>query len=390
MNKNLKNYNKEYLENFRNKCNNKERFDKDINAIDFELLQKIWDNLEEKNKEGEITPVTPLIKGEIQNEEEYIKIGKKIVDDGEFALITMAGGQGTRLGHDKPKGTYYLTDKSLFEIIADNIRDKNIIWLIMTSEENHDDTVSFFEKNSYFGITEVRFFKQCEVPLFHSDGKILINEEGFIKFAADGNGGVYNSLEKSGLLNLLKDKGVKYTFLNGVDNVLTNPVDYTLIGLMKSKNVELACKSVVKRNLNEPVGAFCYNDNLPHIVEYINLPEEMRSLTDEKGNLIYADSNIVSNLLSVSLLEKIVDKPLKYNKAIKKISYMSENGEIIKPTEPNAYKFETFMFDGFKYTNDYIVLRVKREDEFAPIKNSDETGVDCPNTARKLYEDFLK
>lgn len=387
----LKKYGQEHLLKYIENLSDEEKdtFTKSIDLINFDLINQLY-NEENNSTKGVISSITPIIKKNIENLSKYIEVGKEVVNNGELALITMAGGQGTRLGFDGPKGTFVLKDKSLFEIIADKIRDYNIPWLIMTSEENDTATRCFFEKNNNFGIKDVKFFVQKMLPLLDENGKIIIGHNGKISLGADGSGGVYSSLKSNNLIEYLDNVGIKYTFINGVDNCLTNPVDFEFIGMAKDKGYELACKSVIKSNPLECVGVFCYSDNKPYVVEYIDLDENMRFLENDDKSLVYGDAHILANLFSLDLLKKVATTPLKFYRAHKKCNYIDINGNKIKVDKPNAYKFETFIFDAFKYADNFLVMQVNREDEFAPIKNADDAGVDCPKTALELFEKFIE
>lgn len=392
MKEKLEQYNQEHLLIFMDMLSGdkKEKFMQQLESINFEFLDKLFEEDTSLDSYENITPVNPIIKSDIKNIKHFENIGEKLVSDGKFALITMAGGQGSRLGFNGPKGKFVLKDKSLFEIFADKIRDYNISWFIMTSEENHDETEAFFKENNNFGLKEVILFKQNMIPLVDEEGKILIGKDGLIKFGADGSGGLYNALDNNNLIKLLEEKDIKYVFINGVDNCLTNPVDFSLLGLVDEKGYSLASKSVVKDYPEEKVGVLCYKDNKPFVIEYINLDENLRYLKDKNDKFMYYDAHVLANLMSVDLLKKISDKPLKYYKAHKKCDYLNLDGQVIIPDSPNAYKYECFAFDAFTYADDILILRVNREDEFAPLKNSDETGVDCPKTALELFENYNK
>ena len=392
MNEILRKYNQEHLIKYYERCSDKDRFLKDIDRIDFEYMNSLYKAKNNEFVDEKISIVKPVIKSEIKDNALDI-MGTKIVDEGKLALITMAGGQGTRLGHDGPKGTYMLDlDKrtSLFEIIASKISKYNIPWLIMTSNDNHEKTVEFFRDNNNFGIKTVKFFIQRELPLLHEDGKILVGPDGYISFGADGSGGIFNALLDNDLITYLEKFNISHIFINGIDNILTNPVDFKMLGLAIEKKLGLLCKSVAKKSYDEKVGVFCYKNNKPSVIEYINIPEELSMAKDENDNYLYNDANINSYLLSIILLKEIINKKLPMYTAHKKISYLNEENNIVVPISPNAYKFECFIFDAFKYANDFLVLRVNRTDEFAPIKNSDEAGVDCPSSAIKLYKDYIK
>ena len=329
--------------------------------------------------------------------EKYKAIGEKKIKEGKLAVVTMAGGQGTRLGHSGPKGTYDLgldTHKSIFEILTDTLNEArkkyevDIPWYIMTSEENNKPTVEFFKQHNFFGYPEkcVTFFKQGKLPMLSTDGKILIDENGKIKEAADGHGGIFQSMLRDGVIYDMKARGIEWVFIGGVDNVLVKPVDAVLIGLAEDKNVLAAGKSLVKANPQEKVGVFCKRNGKPSVIEYSEITPEMAAETNENGELKYGESHILCNLFNIKAIEKISQMNLPYHIAFKKAKYIDNNGNLVVPDKPNAYKFESFLFDAFESLDDLAIMRVKREEEFAPVKNAE--GVDSPETARKLYLDF--
>lgn len=260
----------------------------------------------------------------------------------------------------------------------------------MTSKENHQDTILFLEKNNYFGYNKdkIKFFKQGELPLIDTQGKIILDENAKIKEAADGNGGIYEALSKSGMLQELKQNQIEWIFISGIDNILSNFVDPILLGLTIKENNVIASKSVAKANPQEKVGVFCKMNGKPKIIEYIDLPEEMAEELDENGELMYGEVNIGTYLYNRSVLENLANAKLPYHAAFKKSGYLNANGKFIEPDEPNVFKFETFIFDAFTRYDDMTIMRVKREDEFAPVKN--RTGNDSPETAVKLYNEKYK
>lgn len=282
----------------------------------------------------------------------------------------------------------------MFEILVENLKEANkkyeaiIPWYIMTSKENHEETVAFLEKNNYFGYDKnsVVIFTQSELPLVDTEGKLLINKEMKIKEASDGNGGTYSSLRISGSLADMKEKGIKWVFIGGVDNVLLKMVDVTLLGMAIQKGVQIASKSVVKANPHEKVGVFCKMNGHPKVIEYAELPEKMAEEVDDEGELKYGESHIMCNLYTIEAIEKVSKEHLMYHSAFKKNSYIDENRREIIPEEPNSYKFESFIFDAFEFFDDIAILRGKREDDFAPVKNKE--GVDSPKTAKELYEKY--
>mgnify|MGYP001623749325 FL=1 len=383
--------------------NDKDKLLDDILTIDFNQLEKLYEkrNFKQVYSEAEIEPISYVEKDKMSKEEreKYDEIGTKAIKAGKLAAVTMAGGQGTRLGHNGPKGTFDIgleSHKPIFELLCETLKLANekygvvIPWYIMTSKENNKDTVDFFEKNNYFGYPKgyIQFFKQGELPMVGEDGKVLLDEKGMIKQAADGHGGIFTSMRKDGVIYDMKARGIEWVFIGGVDNVLVKMVDPTLIGLAESKGILAAGKSVVKAGPHEKVGVFCKRNGRPSVIEYSEISKEMAEETDENGQLKYGESHILCNLFNIKEIEKISEKNLPYHSAHKKATYMNEKGEIVKGIEPNAYKFEAFLFDAFESLDDMVIMRVKREEEFAPVKNAE--GVDSPETARKLYQDFWK
>ncbi len=403
----LKKYNQEHLLNGYNELDEQKqkKLINQIKTIDFELINQLYQNTkhETKHEIGEITPIDYLDKYKLKDEYKYYEnIGKKAIKEGKLAAVTMAGGQGTRLGHDAPKGTYDIgldSHKSLFELLCDDLKQEGkkygvtIPWFIMTSRENNKQTIDFFEKHKYFGYQKgknIFFFMQEELPMVDTEGKILIGEDGLIKLAANGHGGIYEALVKNNMVKKMKQLGIEWVFIGGVDNCLVKMVDPVLMGIAIDKKVTVACKSVVKANPHEKVGVFCKKNGRPNVIEYSEITDKMAEATDENGELLYGESHILCNLFSVDAIERMGANPLPYHIAYKKAKYIDSKGNLIEPTSPNAYKFEAFLFDAFSKVDDMAVLRVKREEEFAPVKNSDDKGVDCPKTARALYKKFHK
>ncbi len=400
----LEKYNQEHIIKLLEELGEKEQKEliDQIERIDFQQISELYKNTKKEIqfKESKIEPLKYVDKAKLTTEqkEELDKLGGEIIKSGEYAVVTMAGGQGTRLGHSGPKGTFkldvYGKGKYLFEILTENLKEANqkygvtIPWYIMTSRENNKETVEFLEKHKYFGYDKnyVTIFKQGELPLVDKEGKLLIGKDLKIREASDGNGGTYASLRTSGALADMKERGIKWIFIGGVDNVLIKMVDVTLIGLARKQGTQIAAKSVVKANPHEKVGVFCRMNGHPKVIEYSELPEKMAEEVDNNGELKFGESNIVCNLYTIDAVEKVSKEILMYHTAVKKNSYIDENRREVVPTEPNSYKFESFIFDAFEFFDDIAILRGKREDDFAPVKNRE--GVDSPKTAKELYEKY--
>lgn len=376
-----------------------------ILSMDFELVSFLYNNVVKESGEIDkfknIEPMKSCNHKNMTKEQisEYTNIGLNLIKEGKVAALLVAGGQGTRLGHKGPKGTFSIglpSDKSLFQLQGERLMnlsqkcDKYIPWYIMTSEDNHEDTVSFFENNNYFGypLEDVFFFKQGQLPVVDDKGKIILKEKSCISVGANGNGGCFLALKESGALENMKKRGVQWLFMYGVDNALVKAADPTFFGFTIKSGLEASSKVVKKNSPEEKVGVLCYKDGGPSIVEYSELPEELRYAVDEKKELLYSNANIVNHIFSVDFLDRCSKVGLPYHAAHKKISFVNDEGNIINPEMPNAYKFELFMFDIFPYLDDMALLRVNREEEFAPVKN--RIGSDSPETARKLLLNLHK
>ena len=370
-----------------------------IENVDFELVSKLYNERNNiSNSRDIIEPLGYVDKLKLSNKEvaEYTKLGETSIENGELAFATLAGGQGTRLGHKGPKGTFMLginPDKSLFEIMCDSLKlakrkyNVYIPWYIMTSRENNDD-VNFFESNNYFGYPKemIKFFKQEELPMLQVDGKIILETKYKLKEAADGHGGIFEAMHKNNIIKDMESRGIKWVFIGGIDNVLLKMVDPLFMGLAISKGVKLAGKSIVKSNPEEKVGVFCKRNGKPSVVEYTEITEQMAYESDESGELLYGESHILCNMFNIQALKQIENEKLPYHTAFKKSSFIDRVGNEVTPISPNAYKFETFIFDAFSKFEDMLIFRTLREEEFAPIKNKE--GVDSPETARRLYRDY--
>ena len=403
--KTLKKYSQEHLLNGYSQLSEAKQKEllEQIENTDFELINSLYNRTKKQVdvQETNITPIEYLDKDKLNGYyRSFQETGEKAIRSGKLAAVTMAGGQGTRLGHNGPKGTFDIgldSHKSLFELLSDSLKEQGkkygvvIPWFIMTSKENNDATIEFFAKNRFFSYEKnknIFFFEQGELPMVDTEGKILIGEDGLIKEAADGHGGIYEALVKNGMTKKMRELGVEWLFIGGVDNCLVKMVDPLLMGIAIQKHVSAAGKSVVKANPQEKVGVFCRKNGRPSVVEYTEIPEDMAQATDERGELIYGESHILCNLFNIDAVERMGSKPLPYHTAFKKATYIDKNGNTVVPDGPNAYKFEAFLFDAFGELDDMAILRVKREEEFAPVKNA--SGVDSPETARELYKKFYK
>ena len=402
----LKKYNQEEIIDILNILSEQEKNNlyKQIINIDFKQIDDLYNELTKKEKitGNDIQEVKAINKDRLSKIEleNYDKKGKQIIKEGKYALVTMSGGQGTRLGYNKPKGEFMVDihprPKYLFEILADKLKEENqkynvtIPWYIMTSQENDEEIKSFFLEHQNFGYNHeyIKFFKQENLPLITNNKKLILGEDKLIKEAANGNGGIFNSMYKNKILEDMKQREIKWIFISSIDNILLKVADTTLIGLAEDKKVEIATKSLVRNSPDEKVGAICKKDNKIRVIEYSEMSDEMKNKTNDDGELTFSESHIMCNLFSLKALNDLANKKLPYHIAHKKADYLNNKGKLVNVDTPNVYKFETFIFDSWEYFNDIAILRGKREEDFAPIKNKD--GVDSPKTAIKLYNNYVK
>lgn len=366
---------------------------KQIDDLDLRLLEYIRGGSKEV-KRGKIEPMGAVTKKEVEkNRIRYENIGIRALKEHKAGAVLLAGGQGTRLGFDKPKGMLNIgVDRELylFEQLIRNImqvRDKTGTWVplfIMTSEKNNEETLAFFEEKNYFGYNRdyIFFFVQNMAPSVSYDGKILMEDKHKISTSPNGNGGWFSSLADAGLLAKLSELGVEWLNVFSVDNVLQKIADPVFLGAVLENEYVCGAKVVAKADPSERVGVLCLEDGKPSIVEYYEMTDEMIHSRDDEGKLLYNYGVILNYLFRVDILEQIMKKDLPTHVVERKIPYMNERGEYVKPEEPNGYKFEKLVLDMIHMMDNCLSFEVEREREFAPIKNA--TGVDSLESAREL------
>lgn len=320
-----------------------------IEELDMDLL-KLVQSESEKVPRGKIEPLGAVTIGEIQrNRHRYESVGIQALKERRVGAVLLAGGQGTRLGLDKPKGMLNVgVEKELYlfgQLIQNmlHVVDKAGKWIplfIMTSEKNHKDTVDFFEEKGYFGYERkyVYFFIQKMAPSVGYDGKIFMEEKYKISSSPNGNGGWFISLAKAGLLDKISEMGVEWLNVFSVDNVLQKIADPVFVGAVIENGCVCGSKVVAKADPNERVGVLCLEDGKPSIVEYYEMTDEMIHLRDEEGKLLYNYGVILNYLFNVEVLTRIMNQNLPTHIVEKKIPYINENAKYVKPEEPNGYK----------------------------------------------------
>ncbi len=383
----------------------KDLFLDELNKVDLEWVeQRVKQYTASKNNiavEQELlpAPVVALPKNEIDNARVEVAVleGEEALRLGKVAAFLVAGGQGTRLGFDGPKGCYPLgikSGKTLFQIHAEQIlaRAKKyqtvIPWYIMTSNINDKATKSFFADNNFFGFAEsdVIFFTQEMVPAVDFAGKLILEKPNDLAMNPNGHGGSFVALNSSGALADMKKRGIEVISYFQVDNPLVTICDPIFVGYHLLAEAGMSSKVLKKNNPEEKVGVVCLIDGKTTVIEYSDLSEKDMYAKDKDGELKFWAGSIAIHMLSVDFAESIVKKGLPWHIVTKKIPYLDENKNLVIPTENNGIKFETFVFDALPETEHSITMEVEREREFAPVKN--KTGVDSVDSARMLLSNY--
>ncbi|SER46626.1 UTP--glucose-1-phosphate uridylyltransferase [Lachnobacterium bovis] len=378
----------------------KKMIDNMPSKIETQLENMDWSYLDlidqEAKARGSFSPIEAMELSEIEaNKTNYKAKGLEAIKAGKVAAILLAGGQGTRLGFDKAKGMFNIGETKelyIFEQLINNIMDVTneagcyIPLYIMTSEKNDKDTREFFEEHNYFNYDKnfVKFFVQDMAPATDFEGNILLESEDSLAMSPNGNGGWFNSLVKAGLDEELKEKNIEWLNVFGVDNVLQRIADPVFIGATIESGCECSSKVVRKANSEEKVGALCLENGKPSIIEYYELTPEMAEARNEKGTLLYGFGVTLNYLFKVEKLREISKNSLLPHIVKKKVPYLAEDGQLIKPEEPNAYKFELLIIDMIYMMDNCLGFEVERNKEFAPVKNA--KGIDSVDTARELLK----
>jgi UDP-N-acetylglucosamine/UDP-N-acetylgalactosamine diphosphorylase len=321
--------------------------------------------------------------------------GFDLVKQGKVAAFLVAGGQGTRLGYDGPKGEFPVTpirNKPLFQVFAEQIRawerdvGRSIPWYIMTSDINDAATREFFAKNNFFGCEkkDVFFFEQGMMPAFATSGDILLAEKDSLALSPDGHGGSLRALFKSGAIADMKRRGIEHLSYFQVDNPLVHCIDALFLGLHDLTGCEMASKSLPKSGPLEKVGNFVLADGKTEVIEYSDMPEDLAKQTNPDGSLKFNAGSIAIHVLRVSFIERLTGGghlQLPWHRAEKKVPFVDDRGQEVKPEKPNAIKLEQFVFDAIPMAKNPLVYETDRLEEFSPVKNAE--GPDSPATCRR-------
>ncbi len=377
-------------------CEDKKTLLEGIEAINWDFEDALANPTDLTGKDRDIRPINGLRCVEIERRKaEFEKIGVDAIKAGRVAAVLLAGGMGTRLGVDGPKGAYDIGITKplyIFEQQMRNLQDVTkqcgvvVPLYIMTSDKNHEQTTAFWKEHGYFGYDEkdVKFFKQEMAPAVDYDGKILLERKDVPALSPNGNGGWFSSLKKAGLVEDLNARGVEWLNIYAVDNVLQRIADPVFVGATIESGVNCGAKAIFKTIPTEKVGVLCMDGGEPNIIEYYELTDEMANQRDENGDLVYSYGVIMNYLFRLSKLEEVEGKKIPVHIVEKKIECLCDDGVTRKPDKENGKKFETLAVDLIKLMGSVLPYEVVREKEFAPIKN--KTGVDSVESARELLK----
>ena len=375
----------------------RKNLERDILSQDWEELKALYAEKSsaslEDNVSSNLKPMPFKIAIDDLRYDFWKETGEILLGKGQVAAFLVAGGQGSRLGFDGPKGMFDIglpSHKSLFQLQAERLLnlaarvEHPIPWCIMTSPLNHEATVNFFTEHNFFGYARenIRFFEQGTICALDPEGKAVVDDNGRLALVPDGNGGCFRALSQSGTLAWLVEKGVQYVFLYSVDNALCRICDPAFIGALAAEGRSLSASKVVhKANAQEKVGIFAFQNKKPGVVEYSDLPESYRDMTNPDGSLVFDGGNIAIHLFKIAGLRKLQTSKLPWHTARKTVCGIEK-----------CWKFEQFLFDAFPQLGSMMPFGVIREEEFSPVKNAD--GNDSPKTARnmigRLHREWLR
>ena len=365
----------------------------DIALTDFTVLSYL-EKRDELRRKGVITPLAAMELPEIERSRAWFEeLGCRAIRQGQVGAVLLAGGMGTRLGSNEPKGMYDIgltKPVYIFERILSNLLDvvqKAHAWIhlfIMTSDKNHERTVAFLAEHDYFGYKPgyIHFFRQEMAPASDYMGKVYMERPDKIANSPNGNGGWYSSMANGRILEIVKNRGIEWLNVFAVDNVLQRMADPCFVGATIARGCSCGAKVVKKNAPDEKVGVMCLEDGRPSIVEYYDLTDELMHAKNENGEPAYNFGAILNYLFQVKALEQTISRELPLHIVEKKIPHMDDDGNFVEPDKPNGYKYETLVLDMVHMMDSCLPYEVKREYEFAPIKNM--TGIDSVDTAREL------
>ena len=383
------------------------RLESELATVDFPTIQAVLKKVDGTNSESTSGPSRaeiatapanvvrqPVTDDDRSHRLAMKAIGEQLLGDGKVAVITVAGGQGSRLGFEYPKGMFPIgpvTDRTLFQIFAEQIVARQrthkcvIPWLVMTSSATHTETIDFFEQHSYFGLSKdsVKFFQQGSMPAVDAEtGQLLLKTKSSLCLSPDGHGGLVTALKSSGLLDEMKAAGIQHFFYHQVDNPTAILCDPELIGLHHDQQSELTTNVVEKSGPTERMGVLVDINGCTEIIEYSELTEAQAAAKDANGQWIFWAGNTAIHVVQLSFFDRLTADgcQLELHLAHKKMAHLNSDGQVTEPAEANAYKFERFIFDALPLAKNALIVEGDRPREFNPVKNA--TGSDSPETCR--------
>lgn len=372
-----------------------------LSRIDLEEISRLYASRDKPTAVPGADRLAPIpMESAADVDEATRQMGRDAIARGELAVLLVAGGQGTRLGSNKPKGMYPIgpvSNKSLFQIHAEKVyalgrrHGRPVPFLIMTSSATHEETTSYFEEQRFFGLQseDVHFFQQGTMPAVDlQSGRLLLDQPGVLFSSPNGHGGTLAALADTGLLKEMIRRGVRHVFYFQVDNPLVQIGDPAFLGRHIAMHSEVSSKAIGKAHAKEKMGVLALIDGRCGIVEYSDLPDELAHATDANGKLRFRAGSPAIHLFDVGFLRRITEGGCKlpFHIARKKVPHVLPSGEAVNPTAENALKFEMFIFDALPMSDRWLVMESLRSEEFAPVKNAE--GADSPATARQAISNL--
>ncbi len=363
--------------------------------IDYDLVKRLTQewvlNAPEPNRASSIEPVSvlPIIDPERPDARQALEAGETALREGRVGLVLVAGGQGTRLGFDGPKGTFPIgpvSGRTLFEYHAEKIRNLRrryrctLPWYIMVGETTEAPTKAFYQSHDFFGLGEenIIFFKQDMLPCIDDAGKFMLDAKGVLAMNPNGHGGAIPAMVDNGITRDARQRGIDTLSYFQVDNWAVKLADPYFIGYHLLRDGEMSSKVKRKTDPYEAAGVFCRCDGKVGVIEYTELDIYPQLLeTGDNGDLIHFAANTAIHILSIDFIEAVHKKydQFPWHCSHKKIDYVNEAGERITPESPNAYKFETFIFDALLFAQrEPLMLEIDPPGEFAPTKQMSGAG----------------
>ena len=385
----------------------REAFAAQIAAVDFveieKLLAETGTTSVEETPEARARRATrprnlvrlPNSQQDIAEREEAARQGEQLLADGKVGIILVAGGQGSRLGFEHPKGMFPigpLSDHTLFQLLIEQAVARSrragvtIPYYVMTSDATHDETIDFFTQHEYFGLDEsaVRFFRQGNMPAVDAKtGRLLLASRGRLALSPDGHGGMLAALQQAELIDDMRERSVEYLYYHQIDNPTAIVCDPMFLGFHVAHSSEMSTKVIAKRSAEERMGVVVDVDGQMQIIEYSDMPDDVAAMTDESGELLHWAGSTAIHVFNRELLERLTGGglALPFHVAHKQVAFIDHDGQLQQPKEPNAYKFERFIFDALTHARGALVLEADRAAEFSPVKNA--SGADSPETSRR-------